>query len=157
MTIADPTKKIPIILPMIFPVAWLAEKAEDDPAGRTNREVQIEAFLKRVAITAPQTFLGAISQMAAGLTHHVSASRLRTISASIPKVLIVTGDQDNLVEVRNSYRIQEHMPEAEFVQWENTGHGIHLQRKTWLNALLDKVFKEAKERVERERSITTSI
>jgi hypothetical protein len=95
--------------------------------------------------------------MAAALTHHVSVSRLLSISTSIPKVLIVTGDQDNLVDTRNSYYMKEHMPEAEFIQWENTGHGIHLQRTVWFNALLEKVFKESKRCVEREKSMTTNI
>jgi len=152
MTIADPVRKIHVILPMVFPVEWLDEKAESDP-NRTNREVQKEAYLKRIELTTPQTFLGSISQMAAALTHDVSASRLRSISASIPKVLIVTGDDDNLVDVRNSHYIKEHMPEAEFVQWENTGHGVHLQRTIWFNVLLEKVFQEGNGRVERETSL----
>lgn len=40
MAITDPNIKIPIILEMVYPVAWLEEKAEGDPEGRTNREVQ---------------------------------------------------------------------------------------------------------------------
>ncbi|KAG5653287.1 hypothetical protein H0H81_001351 [Sphagnurus paluster] len=38
----DPAKKVPIIMDMIFPIAWLNSKAEDDPAGRTNRQIQSE-------------------------------------------------------------------------------------------------------------------
>lgn len=52
MTISDKEVKIPIILNMMYSSPWLEEKAEGDPAGRTNREVQAEArdlfFLGRV-------------------------------------------------------------------------------------------------------------
>lgn len=36
----DPNVKVPIIMNMLFPQEWLAEKATDDPEGRTNLEVQ---------------------------------------------------------------------------------------------------------------------
>ena len=44
MTVTDPAVKIPIILDLLFPESWLAELAENDPAGRTNREVQFEVI-----------------------------------------------------------------------------------------------------------------
>ncbi|KAJ7261401.1 alpha beta-hydrolase [Mycena haematopus] len=119
----DIEAKIPIILPMLYPPAWLEEPAEDYDDGRTNREVQIELYRQRILTTAPQHLIGALSQMWAALTHH----RLRGISEAIPKVLIVTGDQDNLVSPRTSVH-QEMYADAEFEQWENTGHGIHSQR-----------------------------
>jgi pimeloyl-ACP methyl ester carboxylesterase len=157
MITPDRAKKVPIIIPTLFPVAWLDEKAENDLTGKTNREIQTEAYLRRIDVTPPQTFSGSIAQMAAALTHHVSASRLHGISASIPKVLIVTGDKDHLVDARNSYHMKEHMPQAEFVQWKDTGHAVHLQRMAWFNALLEKVFKEGTAQVEREMSTTTDI
>lgn len=40
LTVTDPIIKIPIILEMVYPVAWLEEKAEGDPESRTNRELQ---------------------------------------------------------------------------------------------------------------------
>jgi hypothetical protein len=36
----DPDVKVPIVMDMLYPQPWLAEKAEDDPEGRTNLEVQ---------------------------------------------------------------------------------------------------------------------
>lgn len=85
--------------------------------------------------------------MAAALTHHVSQDRLHRISRNIPKVLILTGDDDHLVRPSNSVYLKKQMPEAEFVQWKDTGHGIHVEHKEEFNALLEKAFEEAKERV----------
>ncbi|EIN07697.1 alpha/beta-hydrolase [Punctularia strigosozonata HHB-11173 SS5] len=141
----DPEEKIPIILEMVFPVSWLDSPAEEDPEGRTNRAVQTEIYRHRIAITRPQQFMGHISQMFAALSHYVSPSRLAKISKEIPKVVIVTGDVDYLVDPRNSDKLKSAMPEAEFVKWENTGHAIHAQKQKEFNALLERTFREGKQ------------
>ena len=106
----------------------------------------MQAYRKRIAVTRPQTILGAISQMAAATTHHVSPERLRKISSAIPKVLIVTGDSDHLIDPANSHFIKEHMPEAELVVREGAAHGLTVQCKQWFNDLLERTFKEGRER-----------
>lgn len=107
-----------------------------------------QIYRKRLEITRPQTFMGTISQMAAGLTHHVSPDRLRQISRTIPKVLILTGDEDHLVRPSNSVYLKQHMPEAELLQWQNTGHGINVQWNSRFNTLLERVFEEGRQRAE---------
>lgn len=136
-----------MILGMVFPEPWLDERADDDPAGRTNRAVVADDYRRRIALTRPQTLAGTFAQMAAGLTHRVAPARLRAIAARVPKVLIVTGDEDHLVHPRHSVRLHAAMPQAEFVQWTGTGHGIHVQHKARFNALLERVFEEGRQRV----------
>lgn len=99
-----------------------------------------------MAITRPPTFVGSVSQMAAALTHNVSPERLRQISRTIPKVAIVVGDEDHLVRVSNSFHLKECMPEAEFVQYEHTGHGLPAQQRRRFNELLERVFAEGRQR-----------
>ena len=106
-----------------------------------------QVYRKRIEITRPQSFMGMISQMAAGLTHHVSSDRLRHISKSIPKVLIITGDDDHLVHPSNSVYLKSHMPEAQFVQWKATGHGLHVEHKREFNTLLEQVFEEGRRKL----------
>lgn len=137
-----------MILEMVFPLSWLDAKSPTDPRGRPNRETATADYRQRVTLTRPQTFLGHISQMAAGLTHHVRPAQLRHISRSVPKTLILTGDDDHLVNPKNSAYLKAHMPEAEYVVWENTGHAIHMQHKARFNELLEKVFQEGRQRVE---------
>ncbi|KAH9020114.1 Alpha/Beta hydrolase protein [Lactarius hengduanensis] len=136
--IMDPKKRTPIIVESCFSSSWLDARAEKDPEGRTNREVQI---MVRSHNTHPKT-LGAVSQMWAGLTHHMEAERLAQISKAIPKVLILTGDQDHIIRPSNSAYLSEHMPEAEFVVWTDTGHFVHMQYVKRFNALLERVFLE---------------
>lgn len=85
--------------------------------------------------------------MSAGLTHNVTPTRLASISSTIPKVMIVTGDQDNLVAPENSAYLAKHMKEAEYIVFEGTGHAVHAQRKKRYNELLEKVFSEGREKV----------
>ena len=40
MITKDPTVKVPITLETVFSTPWLDEKADGDPSGRTNRELQ---------------------------------------------------------------------------------------------------------------------
>ncbi|KAJ6547128.1 alpha/beta-hydrolase [Mycena capillaripes] len=142
--IADIERKIPLILEMVYPLRWLDEPAEGEGEGRTNREVQTELYRRRILATAPQHLIGSLSQMAAGLTHHVTPERLRSISEAIPKVLIITGDDDNLVSPANSRYMKSYMPDAELEEWEATGHAIHVQRPKKFNQLLERVFKEGR-------------
>jgi len=143
LMLTDPKTKVPIAMDMLYPPVWLAEK---DAAGRTNLEVQTEIWLRRAEITRPQTLIGALSQMCAALTHCVSPARLATISSKIPKVTIVTGDSDNLVAPSNSRYMKQHMEEAEYLVFEETGHAINTQGKKRYNALLERVFAEGRER-----------
>ncbi|KAH9067571.1 Alpha/Beta hydrolase protein [Lactarius vividus] len=140
--IKDPSKRSPFIVDMCFNSSWLNARAENDPEGRTNREVQIMLCDERAAVTRIQKPLGGISQMWAGFTHHVGAKRLAEISKSISKVLILTGDQDHLVRPSNSAYLRKHMPEAEFIEWKDTGHVVSMQYVERFNTLLERVFLE---------------
>jgi len=147
LTVKDPGVRVSKSFEMLFPVAWLEEKAEGDPHGRTNREIETENFLKRYYTTRPQPFIGVISQMAAGLTHRVSGERLREISRLIPKVVIVTGDVDHLVSPQGSRFIKANMPEAELMEFPETGHAIHIQRAKELNEIIARAIREGRGRL----------
>ena len=89
--------------------------------------------------------------MAAALTHNVSPSRLEFISARIPKIMIVTGDEDHLVSPEGSRRLWQGMTSkggqdlgVELVQLEGTGHGIHFQREREFNELITRCVREGR-------------
>ena len=105
-------------------------------------------YKRRAAVTRIQKPLGSIWQMWAGLTHHVQPGRLAQISQTIPKVLILTGDEDHLVHPSNSAYLKKHMPEAEYIVWKNTGHIVNGQHVERFNALLERVFVEGQAKLE---------
>jgi len=137
---------------MLFPEEWLEAQADGDVEGRTNREVQRVLYLRRFEATRPQTLAGSLFQMWAALTHRISAERLREISASIPKVLIMTGDQDHLVSPHKSRYIKQQMPEAELLEMAVTGHGIQIQRSEKFNAALERAFEEGRQRASKKQT-----
>lgn len=101
-----------------------------------------QSYLRRISYTRPQSLLGSLSQMWAALFHYVSPDRLAAINASIPKILILTGDNDHMVDPSNSFKLAADMPDAEFIQWEETGHGVVAQWPQRVAHLLERVFEE---------------
>ncbi|KAH9854067.1 alpha/beta-hydrolase [Lenzites betulinus] len=146
MLMPDPEKRLRVMMDTMYPQEWLERKSDTDPEGRTNREVQTEAHLKMGKFSRPQSLLSALSQMAAALGHYVGPDRLQQISSSIPKVTIICGDSDNLVDTSNSHLLKKHMPDAELIVRECAGHGITMQYSSWFNGVLERVFKEGRER-----------
>jgi pimeloyl-ACP methyl ester carboxylesterase len=99
----------------------------------------------RILATSPQTLVGTLSQMVAGLTHRVSPDRLRQIAKDVPKIVLVTGDEDNLVPTRCNEWIKECMgPGVELEKWEGTGHALQIQRPKRFNALVERVVEESR-------------
>ncbi|QRV90116.1 alpha/beta hydrolase family protein [Ceratobasidium sp. AG-Ba] len=140
----DPATKVRMIMDMVFPLAWLAEPSASDPTI-TNREAQTRLYMVRILATTPQTLVGTLSQMAAGLTHYVSAERLRQIAKDVPKIILVTGDEDNLVPPTRSEWIKECMgPQVELEKWDHTGHALQIQRPERFNALVERIMKESR-------------
>ncbi|KAI0035839.1 alpha/beta-hydrolase [Vararia minispora EC-137] len=146
LLMSDRAKKVPVIVEMLFAKEWLNALAEDDEKGRTNREVQHEEFLTRMLATRTQPALGALSQMVAGLTHNVQPARLRTIASSIPYIVLVTGDEDHLVEPTNTDRLVRCMPGVEVLKWQQTGHAVQLQRVREFCSVIEKAVKEGRAR-----------
>ncbi|KAF9530989.1 Alpha/Beta hydrolase protein [Crepidotus variabilis] len=168
----DPRKKALIALGMLFPEKWLNEVAETDPHAewprngntkdneqhKTNRDVQMEGFLYRADITKPQLFGGNLSQTLAALTHNFQPERLAYIAANIPKIAIVTGDEDHLVNPTGSERLHRFMKRAsdpsggessvEYLTWEGTGHAIHSQREKLFNGLVERCAVEGRSMID---------
>ncbi|KAH9170888.1 hypothetical protein EDB89DRAFT_1217480 [Lactarius sanguifluus] len=147
MPFIEDLKRTSIVMELCFNSSWLDAKTENDPEGRTNREVQIMLHDERAAVTRNQKPLGAVSQIWAGFTHRVEAGRLAQISKTIPKVLVLTGDHDHLVRSSNSAYLSKCMPEAEYVMWKETGHTVNEQHVERFNALLERVFFEGQARL----------
>jgi len=145
--VASPKEKIPLVMDMLYPKAYLESSVPNDPKRRTDGHISPQSVLDRLEVTRPQTLVGAISQMSAGLTHHVNADRISAIARSIPRILILTGDWDNLVDPRNSKWMRDCMMDAsngvEYLVWEGVGHAIPLQEPDRFNEVLDRTITES--------------
>ncbi|KAF8526844.1 alpha/beta-hydrolase [Hysterangium stoloniferum] len=147
----DPDVRIRLVLGMMFPDKWLDSQNPDDPDKRTNREIETAILKRRIEVTRPQTLGGAVSQSSAALTHRITADRHRFMATTISKILILTGDQDDLINPANSKELAERMPEAEYIQWAETGHGLHAQWPERFNKLIERVVEEGRQRFEENK------
>ncbi|EUC64846.1 alpha/beta hydrolase family protein [Rhizoctonia solani AG-3 Rhs1AP] len=140
----DPAAKIRMVMEMVLPLSWLAEPSSADPKI-TNREAQTQLYMTRILATAPQTLMGTLSQMAAGLSHNVTPDRLRQIGNDIPNIVVVTGDEDNLVPPERSEWLKQCMgSHVKLEKWEHTGHALQIQRPDRFNALVERVIAESR-------------
>ena len=149
---------------LLFPAAWLdapsstidaANKILKEEMGRpdlqffvdeqhrrgerspTNREWFKQMFLWRYKYTRKQTLHGAFAQMSAALTHRVLNSDLQFIGKHVPAIAIVTGDQDNLVNPKNSAHLKANMPSANYVVVKGGGHALPMQLPEKINKLIE--------------------
>ncbi|KAJ3060207.1 hypothetical protein HDU98_003804 [Podochytrium sp. JEL0797] len=132
MVTTDPVQKMEGLIRLLFPPAWLELEAN----GVTNREVMREVFVRRGKTVPVQTPMGAIGQLFAAISHHVSPARLKAIADSQIPVMVVTGTWDNLVRPANSYYLVRHLKPRVFRVFEGAGHAVATEYYQEYNALL---------------------
>ncbi|SNX86605.1 related to alpha/beta hydrolase [Melanopsichium pennsylvanicum] len=135
------------LITTLFPTPWLTQKSPKDPA-RTNQQVLFDMFKWRYAFTTRQSLHGAVSQMKAALTHNIPDADLERMDKSVPKICILTGDTDYLVDPRNSDYLKSKLTTAEFHQFDNAGHALGNQISEVVNEILEKVIGEGKKKAE---------
>lgn len=142
-------KRMKAIVDMCFPPAWLDAPADGckirNPYAVTNRQHVGLLFAWRIRSERAMTQVANLLQTGAVLTHRVTRDRLAALDAQIPKICILTGDYDCLVDPRNSFELHQAMPSSELIVWEETGHAINIQRPTMFNELLERVWGEARQ------------
>jgi len=147
--VSSPDDKMKILTPLCYPKGFLDQPAvEFDRPDITYYEYLAPLSIRTSELIRPQSLLGALSQGYAAIFHRVTPERLAAISKAIPKVYVMTGDTDYLMRPSNSYYLKDHMKEAEFEVWPNTGHGILGQHPRQFPKVLQRVFGEGCQRLE---------
>jgi len=146
-TIRTPEGQVALVVDSLYPTDWLNGDDEKNP-GSTRRERMEKEFLYRYHITRRQPYSGRLSQVAAALGHKVSKERFLTISKTIPKVAIMTGDDDNLINPKRSKEIHAFIPGSEFKLVKGGGHALPSQIPEEYNEWVTKVISEAKAEVD---------
>lgn len=126
------------ITDVLFPLPWQTEKHPTDPRERTNGEVIREILMWRSQFVLPPTAIGPLLQMTACLGHFISQKDLERINEEVPRISIMTGDWDQLVNPVHSEYMHKMMPKAEYHVWKDAGHAIHIQFPQAFNAYLRK-------------------
>ncbi|TKY88225.1 hypothetical protein EX895_002935 [Sporisorium graminicola] len=130
------------LITTLFPTSWLSQPHPSDPQGRTHQQVLYDMFKWRFNFTTRQSLHGAVSQMKAAVTHNVPDADLDRINKTVGKIAILTGDEDYLVDPRNSDYMREKLTTAEFHKFDHAGHALGNQLADKVNAILEKVIEE---------------
>jgi pimeloyl-ACP methyl ester carboxylesterase len=138
----DPRHKVRSVIELLYPKGWLDAAPDEDNGFPTNREAEMASFIERARKTPVQPFFGQMAQIAAGLSHFVSAERLHTIRDSNVPVMVITGSWDNLVNPTGSFYLKDQL-RAELEVFEGAGHAVIIEKKHIYNRKLLDFFKKA--------------
>ncbi|CAG8543059.1 6662_t:CDS:10 [Ambispora leptoticha] len=142
MFIRDRHKKIPIMIKLLFPPSWLDSPAPSGSSFETNKAHLMEELRRQIQLTNPTTLTGSVGQIAAVLSHGVSRERLIQIRENIPRILVITGTWDNLVNPKNSYYLGEEL-QADLQIFEGSGHALPTEQAERYNMALEDHFRKA--------------
>ncbi|ORX65705.1 hypothetical protein DL89DRAFT_270772 [Linderina pennispora] len=116
---------------MIFPDPFLRSPSPEGSNCKTMLDFCVQRYIRWEMYTHPISFLPFLSQVGAVIRHHVSSTRLETLGKTLPnkQILIITGDQDHLVRISNSFYIAKKVghKNVRFEQIEHAGHGVMTQ------------------------------
>lgn len=80
----------------------------------------------------------------AAMMHHCSYEQLGNIADDLhpAKILVITGDSDELVLPKRSLELHEHLPGSELIVVKNAGHALPCQITEDFNSIMDRVIEE---------------
>lgn len=88
LMIKEPKNKVPTILKMLYPAAWLDEIAVGDPQQRTNRQVQAEVSCL-IIFHEKQTYTPQHHRHFSAASHSAPNSASLDTSLSLPQVSLI--------------------------------------------------------------------
>ncbi|KAM0789938.1 hypothetical protein ACM66B_006778 [Microbotryomycetes sp. NB124-2] len=139
-TVWSPEAGVALITDMLFPREYLDSPHPTDSEHRTRRQVHEQDFLRRYKLTRRQTMTGRLGQLGAVFKHHVSQDRLLEIAETIPRIGIITGDQDNLVNPERSRDLHQDLPGSTLKVVKGAGHALPAQipdeYNEWIKSVL---------------------
>ncbi|OAV90654.1 hypothetical protein PTTG_06010 [Puccinia triticina 1-1 BBBD Race 1] len=134
-------QSIEMLMTMLFPAEFLAQPTE---GGGTKREEIYESLLQRIRRTRKQPAAGVAGQLSAALSHSCPAASLARIARDLApaKILVLVGDQDQLIEPARSIELHKDLPGSEYLLIPGAGHAICSQLPEQSNAILERVIDE---------------
>ncbi|KAI9193606.1 Alpha/Beta hydrolase protein [Polychytrium aggregatum] len=138
LVIKDRGERLQRVLRLIFPQSVLEAPppAHSSPEYKNMFEYMFETSRRKAEAYPPQNPIGALAQLSAVMTHHVSSTRLKQIGDAMKgRIQIVTGTWDQLVRPSNSTYLSKQLSCTMHV-YEGGGHALPSERPAWFNDLL---------------------
>ncbi|EFP92022.1 uncharacterized protein PGTG_17853 [Puccinia graminis f. sp. tritici CRL 75-36-700-3] len=134
-------QSIEMLMNMLFPAEFLAQSTE---GGGTKRDEIYESLVQRVRKTRKQPASGVVGQLSAALSHSCPTASLARIARELEpaKVLVLTGDLDQLINPLRSIELHQALPNSEYLLIPGAGHAICSQLPEQSNNILERVMDE---------------
>jgi len=124
-------------LQLQFPEAYLNSTRPD---GQLTRDYMFKRLLERSKAAPPVLNTGLYAQLSAINNHHLTDKELQSLKEKKVKILVITGDQDEMILPSHSLKMKEQLG-AELVVFEGVGHGV-------LEQCIDKIYLKIVEHFE---------
>ena len=151
MIASDMDNQLKSALRILYPDSFLRKRVPDpkDPSKMTtNFHICKEILMNRAleeekkGIPLPSAF-SMLKQTFAVMTHNVTTTQLEEISNSVNgNILVVTGDEDILVHMQNSVRLNETL-KGKMMVLKAAGHGAYEQYAPEVNAAIEELILKA--------------
>ncbi|KAA1127594.1 hypothetical protein PGTUg99_001577 [Puccinia graminis f. sp. tritici] len=130
-----------LYLELLFPDGHFELETEEGKRYKSNLR---EKLRNCHHLPREQPYLAFGGHFYAAMMHHCSYGKLEKIATDLhpAKILVITGDSDELVLPKRSPELHEHLPGSELIVVRNAGHALPYQISDEFNAIMDRVIKE---------------
>lgn len=134
-------RELDLYLDTLFPQAHIDDTTEE---GRVRKSVLREHLRNCHFLPRQQSVSCFLSQFAAVTFHHCSYERLNKIARDLhpAKILVITGDSDELIVPQCSVELHEHLPGSELIIIKDAGHALIYQISEEFNRIMDRIIQE---------------
>ncbi|PRP84561.1 hypothetical protein PROFUN_05896 [Planoprotostelium fungivorum] len=127
------------ILPMLFSEAFLADTEKTEAAYEWIKN-------SRAAPGGKPTLTGLFGQLSAVTTHRTTDEELIVMRDSGVPIMIMTGDEDYLVDPQNSEEMNTVLRPVQYIVMKATGHGINAEKSKEFNEAMFAHVERGEER-----------
>ncbi|KAA1134751.1 hypothetical protein PGTUg99_000470 [Puccinia graminis f. sp. tritici] len=141
--VATGDQALDLYLELLFPDGHFELETEEGKRYKSNLR---EKLRNCHHLPREQPYLAFGGHFYAAMMHHCSYGKLEKIATDLhpAKILVITGDSDELVLPKRSPELHEHLPGSELIVVRNAGHALPYQISDEFNAIMDRVIKEGK-------------
>jgi pimeloyl-ACP methyl ester carboxylesterase len=134
-------RALDLFLKLLFPHQHFDETTEEGKLYKSRVRDQLRNCHQLPREQAPLGFLG---HFHAAMMHHCSYDKLNKIASELSpaKILVITGDTDELVLPKRSLELHQHLPGSELIVIKGAGHALSYQITEEFHQILDRVVEE---------------
>jgi len=133
-------KRLDLLFKLLYPSSFLNQSAA---SGKTRRD-ELQKYYQTWFDHPQLPTAGIIGQFCAAGLHHCPDAKLERVAADLQpaKIMVVTGDQDELVFPLRSLELSQKLPGSELIVFKDAGHLLCSQVPQQFNRLMERIIDE---------------